>query len=156
MSRLLLLRHAKAEHTAGVADVDRALTGKGRAQATAVGTLLGREETVPDHVICSPSQRTRQTLDHVVAELPSAPTVDYAEPVYTGAPDDIFELINMVDPEVATLMVVGHNPTISELAATFFERPETVSLSTAGVAVVEMAVSWLYAAPGTGTGRLLT
>ncbi len=67
---LVLLRHAKAETTLGVAsDADRPLSSRGYADATAAGIWLGTEGLRPELVICSPARRTRQTWQAVAAAL---------------------------------------------------------------------------------------
>ncbi|MEV2279289.1 histidine phosphatase family protein [Nocardiopsis sp. NPDC049922] len=158
MSRtLLLMRHAKAEHGQAGADFDRALNDKGRHQAEKVGRLLAKRGYEPDHVICSAALRTRQTLDGVLGamEPETAPEIEYSEAAYSAGVDALLEMVNYVDPDVRTLLVVGHNPTIAQLAAGFVGNEALVSYSPATVAAVELDVEWLYAAPGTGEGTLL-
>lgn len=154
---LLLLRHAKAEAGYGVIDYDRSLTDRGHEQARRVGRLLAEEGYTPDHVICSAAKRTRQTLDGVLEALggPDGPEVDYSESAYTAGVDSLLELITYVDPQVRTLLVVGHNPTIAQLAAAFVGNEALVSYSPATVSAVDLEVDWLHTAPGTGTGRIL-
>ncbi|OLT29451.1 histidine phosphatase family protein [Nocardiopsis sp. CNR-923] len=158
MSRtLLLMRHAKAEHGQAGADFARSLNDKGRSQSEKVGRLLAEHGYVPDHVICSAALRTRQTLDGVLGAMEpgSAPEVEYSEAAYSAGVDALLEMVNYVDPDVRTLLVVGHNPTIARLAAGFVGDEALVSYSPATVAAVELDVEWLYAAPGVGEGRLL-
>ncbi|MFI6579407.1 SixA phosphatase family protein [Nocardiopsis sp. NPDC050513] len=158
MSRtLLLMRHAKADHGHAGADFDRALNDKGRGQAEKVGRLLAEQGYRPDHVICSAALRTRQTLDGVLGamEPEPAPEIEYSEAAYSAGADALLEMVNYVDPDVGTLLVVGHNPTIARLAAGFVGNEALVSYAPATVAAVELDVEWLYAAPGTGRGTLL-
>ena len=152
---LLLLRHAKAESGYGVIDYDRALTDRGHDQARAAGRLLAEAGHMPDHVICSAARRTRQTLQGVLEVLGAAPEIDYSESAYTAGVDALTEMIAYVDPDVRTLLVVGHNPTIAQLAAAFVGNEALVSYSPGTVAAVNMEVEWLYTAPGTGSGRIL-
>ncbi|MBB6122096.1 SixA phosphatase family protein [Nocardiopsis algeriensis] len=152
---LLLLRHAKAENGYGLADFDRALTDRGKVQAEAVGRLLAEQGYSPDHVICSSARRTRQTLEGVLGALGTSPEIDYSEAAYSAGVDTLLELITYVDADVETLLVVGHNPTIAQLAAAFVGGEALMSYSPATVAAVDLEVEWLYTAPGTGTGRLL-
>ncbi|GAA3729363.1 phosphohistidine phosphatase [Spinactinospora alkalitolerans] len=152
--RLIILRHAQADPGIGTSDADRELTGKGRVQAAAVGRLLAGEGLVPDHVICSTARRTRQTWELVAAGLPGEPTVDFEPAAYSAGLDAMFELIGLVGADVGTLMVVGHNPTAAQLAAAFIGG--VVAFPPASIAVADLDVEWLYAAPGTGTGRILT
>ncbi|MDA8370202.1 MAG: histidine phosphatase family protein [Nocardiopsaceae bacterium] len=154
--RLVILRHAAAQYCLNSADHVRGLTDEGRIQARAAGAQLAQAGLVPDHVICSTALRARQTLELVLSQLPREPTIDYAESAYSANVDTIFELINAVDPEVETLLVVGHNPTMAQLAAVFVEDGGFISFSPASIAVATLEVDWLYAAPGTGTGRLFS
>ncbi|WP_046469222.1 SixA phosphatase family protein [Allosalinactinospora lopnorensis] len=155
IKKLIILRHAKAEQDYAGADHERALTGKGRKQAEAVGNRLAETGIVPDHVICSTSLRTRQTLELAMANLPVEPTVDFEESAYGADPDTILDLVQMTDPEVGTLMVVGHNPAMAQLASLFTGNGSLTSFPTASIAVVDLEVEWLYAAPGAGDGSIL-
>lgn len=156
MSRtLLLMRHAKAEDGFGAMDFDRALDDKGRDQAERVGRLLQEKGYAPDHVICSAAARTRQTLDGVLGAMDLSPEVDHTEAAYLAGPDSLLELITYVDPAVNTLLVVGHNPTIAQVAASFVGSQAMTAFSPATVAAVDIEVEWLYTAPGTGTGQVL-
>lgn len=153
---LLLMRHAEAEHGRGT-DYERGLTERGRAQAEAVGRLLSRLGHVPDRVICSAAERTRQTLDGVLGAMESAlrPEVDYSEDAYSAGVDTLLELVSRVDADARTVLVVAHNPTVAQLAAEFVGYDALAAYAPATVAAVDLEVEWLYAAPGTGSGTLL-
>ncbi|TDQ55343.1 SixA phosphatase family protein [Actinorugispora endophytica] len=152
--RLIVMRHAKAENAPGLADVERDLTDTGRAQAGAVGALLAREGLVPEHVICSAARRTRETWRLVAEGLPTEPETDVTASLYSAGVDTALELVGRVDPAVRTLLLVGHNPTMAQLAAAFGDGGYP-HFPPASVAVVDLDVDWLYAAPGTGTARIL-
>lgn len=154
---LLLMRHAKAEAGYGIGDFDRALTDRGRDQAEAVGRLLGERGYAPDHVICSAARRTRQTLEGVLGamDLVSPPEVDYSGAAYSAGVDTLLELVNHVDADAGTVLVVAHNPTVAQLAASFVGGEALTAYPPATVSAVELRVEWLYAAPGTGSGKLL-
>src|SRR5690606_41476636 len=67
MRELILLRHAHAlPATPGQADLDRALSPEGLAEAEAAGRWLAENGLVPDCVLCSPARRTRETLEAVL------------------------------------------------------------------------------------------
>ncbi|MBR8742009.1 histidine phosphatase family protein [Nocardiopsis sp. MG754419] len=152
---LLLMRHAKAEDGFGMADVDRPLSDKGHRQAERVGRLLSEEGYAPDHVICSSAERTRRTLEGVLTAMDLNPGVDHTEAAYLAGPDSLLDLITYVDPGVRTLLVVGHNPTIAQVAASFVGDQALAAFSPATVAAVDLEVEWLYTAPGMGSGRVL-
>ena len=119
MRELILLRHAHAEPaTPGQADLDRALSAEGQAEAEAAGRWLAEQKLVPDCVVCSPSRRTRETLECVLG------VIGYVE---QKVDDSIYEadpgaLIALADAhaDVDRLMLVGHNPGMEQLAALLY------------------------------------
>ncbi|GAA4677371.1 SixA phosphatase family protein [Phytohabitans rumicis] len=149
---LVLLRHAKAERPAGIADIDRPLTARGHADAAAAGAWLHRHEIAPDSVICSPSKRTRQTWHGVALALGgSGPAVSYEPGVYDGGGRDLLELVQGVPDSVRTVLLIGHNPSVSDLSALLDPGTSLDSdgLRTSGIAVHRFAGSWSSCKPGT-------
>src|SRR5690606_35624246 len=70
MKELILLRHAHAEPAApGGADIDRALSPEGLAEAESGGRWLQEQALVPDPVLCSPARRARETLEGVLGAI---------------------------------------------------------------------------------------
>lgn len=145
--RLVLLRHAKAEPD-GPTDELRPLALTGRRQAGAVGASLAAAGLVPDRVLVSSALRTRQTWDLVRSTLGGAePDAHVTDRLYEAGPSDVLELVRQVDARVATLLVVGHEPTMSGLAASLAgpgsddAAVATVrsGLSTGAYAVLEVA-----------------
>jgi phosphohistidine phosphatase len=116
MRRLILFRHAKAEPRApGEDDFDRALSERGREDAALVGQALARENLAPDYALISPARRTAETwicardaFPRIRAELNRA--------LYDAGAEDIREAIEGVAERCDTLIVVGHNPGMHELA----------------------------------------
>ncbi len=85
--RLLLLRHAKSEKAEpGMADVDRTLNARGRADARVIGGYLERHGFVPDLAVVSTAERTRATWDVVAGELAQPPPVSYEPRLYNAGP----------------------------------------------------------------------
>ena len=119
MRELILLRHAHAEPAGnGQADLDRALSAEGLAEAEAAGRWLAANRLVPDCVLCSPSRRTRETLEAVLAAVGY---VDQRiEPaIYEATPGTLIALAD-THPEAERLMLVGHNPGLERLAALLY------------------------------------
>lgn len=147
---LVLLRHAKAETPAGDRDIDRRLSARGQADAAAAGAWLGAQGHLPDLVICSPARRTRQTWHAVAVALaeaapqPPAPTVRYERAVYDGSVDDLLRLVQSVPEEASSLLLIGHNPTISQLVAVLDPqaRMDSDGLRTSGVVVHQVTGAW--------------
>jgi phosphohistidine phosphatase len=154
---LVLLRHAKAETPGDHLDFDRRLTEKGAADADAAGAWLADEGLVPDLVICSPAARTRQTWHGVAVALaqaaPSAaaPEVHYESGLYEGGRTEVVDLLRRVPDEVGTVLVVGHNPTMSDVSVLLRpddEGPDFTGLKTAGLAVHQSQGPWSDTEPG--------
>lgn len=111
---LLILRHASAANEPGMADEDRPLTPIGRKEATQAGRGLAALR--PEYVLCSPAVRTRQTWQQVSAELAEQPKVGFAADLYLATVETLRELIWQTSDDVSTLLVIGHNPGVHELA----------------------------------------
>jgi phosphohistidine phosphatase len=98
MDRLILLRHGKAEADAPSGrDFDRALTDRGRRDAALIARILDEAGLAPDLVLVSPAARAAQTWEAAAAFFPKARAVEGAA--------------------AGTVMVVGHNPGLGQLAA---------------------------------------
>jgi len=106
------MRHAKSDYPPGVADHDRPLAPRGIKQAGFAGDWLRANAPAIDAVLCSTATRTRQTLANTRINAP----VRYSERLYGATPGTTIEEINAVGEEVETLLVVGHEPTMSALA----------------------------------------
>ena len=114
--KLLFLRHATAEDAqGGMSDWDRALTDEGRTQAEVVGNALRLLETQPEIVLSSPLVRARQTAEIVAALLGCR--VELVDELQPGA-DSINNLQHVLQHyDAETVMLVGHEPDFSTLAA---------------------------------------
>ncbi|WP_412457650.1 SixA phosphatase family protein [Mycolicibacterium celeriflavum] len=113
---LLLLRHAKSDYPAGVADHDRPLAPRGVREAGLAGDWLRAQSTPVDAVLCSTATRTRETLARTRVAAP----VEYVDRIYDATPGTVIDEINRVqtrfDFEVQTLLVIGHEPAMSGVA----------------------------------------
>ncbi len=109
---LLLLRHAKSDYPEGVADHDRPLAPRGVREAGLAGDWLRAHAPAVDAVLCSTAARTRETLARTRIDAP----VEFSDRLYGATPGAIIEEINKVDPSVETLLVIGHEPAMSQVA----------------------------------------
>lgn len=114
MTTLVVLRHAKSAWPDGVDDEDRPLAARGRRDARAAGRWL-REHVAVDLVVCSPALRTRQTWEHVQAELGGAPEFRLDERIYDASLDDLVDVVRGLPSAAGTVLLVGHNPGLTEL-----------------------------------------
>jgi phosphohistidine phosphatase len=115
--RLFLLRHAKSDwDNKSLDDFDRPLGARGLAAAPRMGTYMREQNYVPALVRCSSSQRTRETLRHILPFFEPAPEVRYSRSLYLAEPKLLLEDIRRTPAEFSTLLLVGHNPGIGALA----------------------------------------
>ena len=153
-----MIRHAQAAAGAPV-DHDRPLTAQGARNAGAIGAWLERGGFVPDRVVVSPALRARQTWEQAAASvvLDGPPTVD--ERIYENTVEAVLAAITDTSEDVQTLVVVGHNPSMGELAVALDDgqgdpdarRSLQSGFPTGAVAVFEVGASFGELEPGAAT-----
>jgi phosphohistidine phosphatase len=112
--RLLLIRHAKSSwDDASLPDRERPLAGRGRKAAERMGAHLRNEGLRPDVVLCSPSRRTRETLE--LLEFSGA-EVTYVDELYGASAHDLLASAREVRDDAEVIAVVGHNPGVQDLS----------------------------------------
>lgn len=117
MRRLILFRHSKTERIQpGQSDFDRDLTARGRDDANVIGRYIQRHGLVPGHAMVSPARRTRQTWDIAARHFHTQPQVAFEDGIYDASPERLFALLAAAGSDAASVMIVGHNPGLHELA----------------------------------------
>jgi phosphohistidine phosphatase len=117
MRRLLLFRHAKAERAIpGGIDRDRPLIERGRKDAARIGVYMAAHALVPDRVLLSPAARTQETWKYVAKAFKAAPAATSFEKLYGATSHVIMTTIGDVPDTAHTVLVLGHNPGLHELA----------------------------------------
>jgi phosphohistidine phosphatase len=112
--RLLLIRHAKSSwDDASLPDRERPLAGRGRKAAERMGAHLRNEGLRPDVVLCSPSRRTRETLELLKF---SGAEVTYVDELYGASAHDLLASAREVRDDAEVVAVVGHNPGVQDLS----------------------------------------
>jgi phosphohistidine phosphatase len=161
--KLVLLRHAKSAWP-DVPDHDRPLAGRGRRNAPVMGRWLRTNGYVPDRVLCSTARRARETWQLAQEGLGASPAVSFERRVYQASAEQLLDLVRGVPSAVTTLLIVGHDPAIQELAlmlarttppaggdgaaADALDRMRA-KFPTAAVAVLELTGNWDQLGPGT-------
>lgn len=118
MLTLYLLRHAKSswDHPS-LSDFDRPLAARGREAAPRMGRLMRDNSHAPELVLCSPALRARQTKDLVLDVLDYDPEVRLMDGLYNfGDGTGLLHIIQQIGSECSSLLVIGHNPSIENLA----------------------------------------
>ena len=144
MKRLTLIRHAQADDApTGQRDWDRPLTRRGQADADQLSN--------PDSILSSPAVRTRQTADFFAKQFPKV-SLKMDEDLYLASPKQMLSVILAQDNATRHLVLVGHNPGISELADELSQERRIEGMPTASVVTMEFDIdSWQELLPVSGT-----
>jgi phosphohistidine phosphatase len=118
VKRLTLMRHANAQwKDPQISDFDRPLNRRGTGEAEAMSRRLIELKLIPAMVLTSSARRARQTTDIVARALGIPPRKARTdESLYLAPAEDILRVIQTIGPRIPHLMIVGHNPGITELA----------------------------------------
>jgi phosphohistidine phosphatase len=145
MKRLILLRHAKSSWTdERLADAERPLSDRGVRDAPRMGARLHERGIRPDLVLSSPAVRAQSTAKLVADALAyPADAIRLEASLYLAAPEDILGVVGEQPDTVECLLVVGHNPGLTDLAHILLPDFDVADLPTMGVVAIETAaVSW--------------
>jgi phosphohistidine phosphatase len=151
MKHLILMRHASAGPAAD--DRERPLSAAGQREALSVGGALGALATYgfrPDQALVSPARRARETLAGVRTGLRSLAAAETDEALYLASARQLLARLQRIPDETAQLLLVGHNPGLSELAQLLAGRAEVVvGLAPAAYAALRIpGVRWCELEPG--------
>jgi phosphohistidine phosphatase len=111
--RLLLLRHAKSSwDDPDLSDHDRPLAPRGRRAAKLIGSHLREKRIGISLVLCSSARRARETAE--LAELDGELLIEHE--LYGASPSQLLDRLRRVPEDAEVVILVGHNPTMQELA----------------------------------------
>jgi len=134
MKRIVILRHAKAEKLAQT-DHERPLSDRGHEQVQQCARWLSALPFVIDSAMVSASMRTTQTWQELQLRCP----VQITEEAYNASAEQWVHLIRECQNEVENLLIIGHNPGLSDLA---FANGYAEELSTCSAVVIELEQAW--------------
>jgi phosphohistidine phosphatase len=144
---LLLLRHAKSSwDDPSLADEDRPLAPRGRKAAKRIKAHVRREQIPVALVLCSSAKRARETLDLVAP--PGEILIEHE--LYRATAAELLERLRRLPDEVDAVMLIGHQPAISDLAVGLVGRGSEVAdrkFPTAGLATLTFTGLWRTLAP---------
>lgn len=130
--RLILLRHAKSGYPDGVSDHDRPLNARGHENAPRVGRTLRALGWVPDCVLSSTAQRTRDTWAGLGPELAPQVTPQWCPELYLAPPARALQTLAERGTG-HTVLLLGHNPGWEQLVARLGGQPERMTTCNAAL-----------------------
>jgi phosphohistidine phosphatase len=159
MRRLLLFRHARAERSEpGMEDRARVLMERGRKDAGKIGAYMAGHALLPDRVVISPAARTQETWKIAAAAFRPAPAAMTVDQLYDATPHAIFAVIKDAPAAAHTLLIVGHNPGLHEVAVMLIASGDIDArerlrekLPTSGLVIIDFAFdAWSKLHPQSG------
>jgi len=147
-----LARHAKSSWSdPSTPDIDRPLSARGVRAAEALAQQLAGPDRAPDIVVCSPARRARQTLAAVQRVLPAGVEIHIEPAVYHGGTTELLAVLQQMPATAAGVLVIGHNPTLQELALRLLTSTQTnaadlarlrIKFPTAALATLSVPPGW--------------
>jgi phosphohistidine phosphatase len=139
MKRLTLLRHAKSswrEHS--LPDSERPLSSRGERDAPAMGLRLKANRARPSLILTSHAARAKSTAKIVARSLGFPEEfLQIERSLYLATPDTILAVVAAQDDRFEDLMVVGHNPGMTELVNRLLPGLALDNLPTSGVVAID-------------------
>ncbi len=149
---LYILRHGKAERESATGrDEDRALTDRGRRQAAWIGAQLMQSPDPPALLISSPATRALETMRPVAEALGMDFRADQRLLVGEATSKSVAAIEDAFRVGAESLLIVGHNPTFSDLLRRLVSDESVDDLKTGEMAIVELD----RATEIVGAGRLV-
>jgi phosphohistidine phosphatase len=142
MKTVILVRHGKSSwKDSSLRDRDRPLNKRGKRDAPLMGGRVAARGLRPDRMITSPAKRARRTA-RAFAEALNLEAFDIDDRIYEGTEIDLLALIREQDDAQSTVMIVGHNPVLTNVVNQLVPEP-ILNVPTCGVVMVDFdVVSW--------------
>jgi len=150
MRQLLLLRHAKsAWGNKALPDRDRPLSSRGRRAASLMRQAMRDLGLAPDMVMLSSSRRTTETLE-ALEPWDEAPLIEPLDVLYLATAQQLLGVLHAVPETVRSVMLIGHNPGMHELAMLLAGARDTAAPREAAADLPSRAIEHLAAGYPTG------
>lgn len=143
MKKLYVIRHAqKEDEKVGQYDYDRELSHDGIEDAKAMAKSLVSKNITADLIVSSPANRTKATAEIFAEELNYTKSIMYNEVLYMAFVNELIETITYTFDTVDTMLLIGHNPSLTALAITLVDFKEKFEMG--GIMEIEFDCnSWI-------------
>ena len=139
MKKLLIVRHSKSSWSDPyLSDFDRPLNKRGNRDGKLMAEFLLKRINNIDKLISSSSKRTRETSEFFKKKI-NIKVENYTDKLYHASYDDIIDLLNQVKDDVRSLILIGHNPGLTQLV-NFFTEVNLYNLPTTGIVVINFMI----------------
>lgn len=144
MRTLFLIRHAKSSwDNPGLRDFNRPLNDRGMDIAPKMAIFLAKQGVRPDLMVSSPAKRALTTALFFAEVFGFGhESVVHEQNIYEAAPNDILHIVSHLPDSVHTVLLFGHNPTLTDVANRFSDD-HIYNVPTCGIVHIESdAESW--------------
>jgi phosphohistidine phosphatase len=150
VKQLHILRHAKSSwDDPDLADHERPLAPRGEKAAVRIAEYARSKGIAPELVLCSTAVRARQTLAALLPVLSGDVEIRLEDVLYGAGVDTVLARLHDVDEVVGSVLVVGHNPTLHELALALTGREDALEhFPTGALASIALTTAWADIAEG--------
>lgn len=158
----MLMRHAKsAWDNPELTDYFRQLAPRGQEAAPVMARYMVANGHIPDRILCSSAQRTRETLSLMLPLFPHDMEIVITNALYETSAATYYDYIRAHGREARALMVIGHNPALEELGPALVgvnnvdhgRVHASAKYPTAALAVMKFdAPAWAEISSGAGQG----
>ena len=134
MFELILMRHAKSDWSSYTADIDRPLNDRGVRDAIRMGAYLKQMNLVPDAMVVSIAQRTRETASLLLNNLPvEEKNIIFDRQLYLADRETLCETIEIYasasQQKRQRLLILAHNQGMDYLVSYLASSPPSLSSS---------------------------
>jgi len=148
-----LIRHAKSSwDDPALDDIDRPLNKRGKGDVEVMAQAIFNAGCPFANVFCSPAKRARQTIKGLYKNLPTEPAPwQIDDRLYTFDSDDLVTWCRGIDSQLPSVVIVGHNPALTELSQFLIPDCEIENVPTCAYVNIELVISnWKNLEQGCG------
>lgn len=136
MKNLIIVRHCKSSwKDPSLSDFDRPLNKRGNIDGELMSNYLREKEKKIDKLILSTSIRTRLTSKYFIEKI-HFNSISYLDELYHASYSEIIKIISKIENNFNNIMVIGHNPGLTELINHFTDM-RIYNIPTTGIIKVE-------------------
>lgn len=150
MKTLILLRHGKSEDINPFKkDFERHLMPKGINDLEQIAKFFAALHIKIEHVLCSSANRTKETFSAFQSHLNEELPVVFLKEIYHASASELLEILQEEQEKYETILLVGHNFGISQLAY-YLSESGCLELPTSGLVILQFPETIQY-----GEGKLI-
>ena len=140
MKTVFFVRHAKSSwDNPLLSDHDRPLNARGKKDAVSMGIKIKNRDWIPAKIISSTAKRAKKTAKKINKTL-DIENIELNDRLYHASPHTIFSVLKQLNDEIPSVMIVAHNPAMTEII-NYFSRDFIPNVPTTGIFKIDFDVT---------------